>query len=563
MQSPNKRSIQLLPEHIIDQIKAGEVIERPSTLIKEIIENAIDAESKNIDLHLVENGIELISIKDDGIGIAGDDLPLAFCRHATSKIDQFDDIYKLHSYGFRGEALASISAISKLTCQTNNLKESSLIKIEGGETITHQIDKSESSQRGTKIFIKDLFYNTPVRLKFIQSKTSEKNQLTKMINAFLLTHPHIRFSLKWDENEKEIFQSTQEDKRIKDVLFKKKSQNSELIHTEVDYDGVKLTLYLSLDSNRGNAHKHHYLFINNRYVQDISLHKIILNSAKGIWPEGETGHYIAFLGLPPDEIDVNIHPNKTVVKLFRAPKVYSVISGSVRQLGHKKHANETLNKYETEKAIQSQGKFSLEESRLESGVIQYKQTSFSDESDLSNYFADLHHGPQTESQINNEFKEYFSIGKFLIFNKNNKTYLLNKEKLSAKEFLEAIKSHHQIEDGIPLLVSKPIKILKKLPPKVEQFLESLGYEFDFLTKETLVIRSFSEKLQNFPYVKLFQKIVDEEFSSVMDLNLKNIPKVETQEFSYFKKLDELNLVNLLNEKIIIELKESHLTSLYE
>ena len=157
------------------------------------------------------------------------------------------------------------------------------------------------------------------------------------------------------------------------------------------------------------------------------------------------------------------------------------------------------------------------------------------------------------------FKNFFQ----LIFNKNNKTYLLNKEKLSAKEFLEAIKSHHQIEDGIPLLVSKPIKILKKLPPKVEQFLESLGYEFDFLTKETLVIRSFSEKLQNFPYVKLFQKIVDEEFSSVMDLNLKNIPKVETQEFSYFKKLDELNLVNLLNEKIIIELKESHLTSLYE
>src|SRR5690554_5125892 len=180
--------IQLLPEHLIDQIKAGEVIERPSTLLKELLENSVDANASAIEVEIVGNGLDLLSVKDNGKGIPFEQLDLAFCRHATSKIERFEDIYNLFTYGFRGEALASISAVSKMTCVSNPAGEpESTIKIHGGETLAIDRDNEPEESSGTKMFVRDLFYNTPARMKFIQSKTSEKNQLKKIVNAFLLT----------------------------------------------------------------------------------------------------------------------------------------------------------------------------------------------------------------------------------------------------------------------------------------------------------------------------------------------------------------------------------------
>lgn len=253
------KKINLLPEHIIDQIKAGEVIERPSTLIKEIIENSIDAGSKNIELQLINNGMDLISLIDDGHGISKPELPLAFCRHATSKIERFEDLYTLYSYGFRGEALASIASISRINCEsTDKDGNSSLIKIEGGQIITHTDLGDMGLPSGTKLFIKDLFYNTPVRMKFLQSKTSERNHLRKIINSFLLIQPNIRFSIKWDEQEKENYPIESElEKRIQRVIFKK-NQNQKMISFSQDYDGISVRGFVSEDSSRGSGHKANY-----------------------------------------------------------------------------------------------------------------------------------------------------------------------------------------------------------------------------------------------------------------------------------------------------------------
>lgn len=174
--------IHLLPEHLVDQIKAGEVIERPANLIKEILENSLDAEAKNISIHLVGGGMELIALEDDGRGMSFADLPYAFCRHATSKIDKFEDLYNLGSYGFRGEALASIASIARVTCVSHPSDPAiagGRIVINAGETQSHQ--SLESDQQGTSLFIKDLFYNTPARLKFIKSMTSEKNALRRTL----------------------------------------------------------------------------------------------------------------------------------------------------------------------------------------------------------------------------------------------------------------------------------------------------------------------------------------------------------------------------------------------
>ena len=181
MTSPDTNpKIEILPEHIIDQIKAGEVLERPASLLKELLENSLDAGSTEIHLHLIENGMDLLSIEDNGHGMTFKNLPYAFLGHATSKLKTFEDLYRLQSFGFRGEALASVAASARVTCTTQPKD----LNAEGGKIIiagghTELLIAQQASTQGTAIYIKDLFFNTPARLKLIKSKVSEKSALKK------------------------------------------------------------------------------------------------------------------------------------------------------------------------------------------------------------------------------------------------------------------------------------------------------------------------------------------------------------------------------------------------
>lgn len=554
MSSVQNNKIQLLPEHIIDQIKAGEVIERPSTLIKEIIENSIDAGSSKIDLHLIDNGLELISLIDNGKGISATDLPLAFCRHATSKIDRFEDIYHLNSYGFRGEALASIASISKVSCETQTHNYLGLIKIEGGETLTHQEEKASSDKTGTKLYIRDLFYNTPVRMKFIQSKTSEKNQLKKIINAFLLTHPEIEFSIKWDDKEKEFYQiQTDIKERVKDVLFKNK--DIQFYEVENSYDGVHFKVLLTHQSTRGNAHKCHYLFINDRYVQDFQIHKIILNSSSNIWPEGESGHYVAFLNLPADEIDVNIHPNKTVVKLFRAPKVFSVVSGSI------KNSFQTVSRTAPSVSTSEQiNELPLNQETPEFKDIEYRQVDFSQSETVSNYFQDLHSHVKPEREDGSS--TIFSYANYSLHGLNNKLYLLQKNSLVQFELEEVLSKKNLTDNIVPLLVSRPIKTKSKLSKNQLTMFGELGYELDHLDSNTLVIRSFPKELQSFPYLKIAEYIIENKFSSKQQINFNNFIFDDYSEAFLNGILNKHSISSLINKQILVEISEKDLAKLY-
>ncbi len=549
------QNIQLLPEHIIDQIKAGEVIERPSALVKEIIENSIDAGSGHIELHLIDNGLELISIIDNGKGMNAHELPLAFCRHATSKIDRFDDIYKLHSYGFRGEALASIASISKITCETKTTQNSGLIRIEGGQTLIHDIDDTKPQSTGTKLFIKELFYNTPARLKFIQSKTSEKNHLKKIINAFLLTHPEITFHIKWDDGPKEIFKESELVNRIQDVFFRDKTIT--LKKANQIYDGVNVEIYLSEQSTRGNAHKNHYIFINDRYIHDIQIHKIILNSAKPFWPEGETGHYIAFIKVPTDEIDVNVHPSKTIIKLFRAPKVYSVISGSIKQL---LNTNTVKPSIEAPSSSEKQNDL-FQNNFTQQKDINYKIADFGQTNTLDDYFQTLH-APHNES-IKKHPSQNLNIGRFTIIQKEQKIFLLNKDIFLKNKLLQYLKSPDIVEETAPLLVSRPIKVSKKPSEKTIQFIESIGYEIDMLSQDTLVMRSFPQKIQNFPYISLLEHFIREETEALTKNCIDNLLLTDVSVGTFNNELDSSSFYDLVNEGILKEIKESDLQKLYE
>ena len=562
-----KSKIQLLPEHIIDQIKAGEVIERPSTLLKEIIENAIDAGSTKINIHLVNNGLDLISISDNGSGINADDLPLAFCRHATSKIDRFEDIYRLHSYGFRGEALASIASISRVTCETYTKNTYGHIKIDGAETLTHESEENKTNKTGTKFFIKDLFYNTPVRMKFIQSKTSEKNQLKKIINAFLLTHPDVEFSVQWDDKEKSFYPVHKEQKlkkRIEDVLFKGETQ--EFLQASNFYDGISFEVFLSLTSSRGNAHKSFYLFINDRYVQDIQMHKIILNSSSALWPEGESGNYVAFLNIPADEIDVNIHPNKTVVKLFKAPKAFSIISSTIKQQINAGFKPKQI-PYDKE-VIQTLPLDTQNESFKD---LEYKKVDFSSGENLNNYFDNLHSPTPQLTQHptvvvdNNTVRIIKNFESHLLILKEDQLYTLAKKDFVIFHLKKILSKKPSSDDIVPLLVSKPIKVDRELSEELKNSFFDFGFEIDQFDSTTIVLRTFPKTIQQFPYLNIAQELISQtqHLLNIEEINFETIDFSNVTEQFYINILKQSSIVDLLEKNIIKKISDTDIIKLHE
>lgn len=532
-------SIELLPEHIIDQIKAGEVIERPSTLVKELLENSIDANATAIKIHIINSGLDLIHIEDNGNGISFEDLPLAFCRHATSKISNFEDIYSLNTYGFRGEALASIASVSKVTCVTNNKKTPlSTIKFEGGlQTLLEQETLAQKESK-TLFFIKDLFFNTPVRMKFIQSKQSEKNQLKRIINAFILTHPNIQFDVTWDEESKIRYHrvnASEMTKRVKD-LFEKRTNPLELLELENSYDGFKAKIILSKNSHKGNAGKFHYLFINDRIVQDIQIHKIILNSAKELWQNGETGNYCAFIYAPSDQIDVNVHPNKTVVKIFQAPKLYSLISSAIKNIIFELKREKRVPEY--------QENFALNETRI--SPINYKEQDFDESYDIQTYFHELDGVKASQTRSS---KVIYQTNLFTFF-VNEKDTLLIKNDLFTFTLMNQIMQSPNKESSA-LLISEPFKVKKGKDDQAIFALIDQGFEFDRLDESTLVLRSFPLVLSDYPYSKyaeLLIKNIQGEFSK----KIAYIPKGFQIEYALDKigvsKLIELNCIKAIKDK---------------
>jgi len=536
--------IELLPEHIIDQIKAGEVIERPSTLIKELLENSIDAKSSKIKIHIINSGLDLISVEDNGVGITHDDLPLAFSRHATSKIENFEDIYKLITYGFRGEALASIASVSKVTCQTNKVNCCpSTIKFEGPKEVLYAKDEKTKCSSGTSIFIKDLFFNTPVRMKFIQSKQSEKNQLRRIINAFILTHPEVEFDVTWDEDSKVRYHSVDEDlitKRVKD-LFEKRASPLELISTTSAYDGFRVKVILSKNSQKGNSGKFHYLFINDRLVHDIQIHKIILNSASNLWPSNESGNYCAFIDAPADQIDVNVHPNKTIVKIFQAPKLYSLISSSIKDLSYKERNDKSG-------PTQAQSNFTFNDTQKESN-IHYKEQKFDQDFDIQTYFDVL----DNKENLSIKKSASFQTKSFTLFNFKDQILLIDN-----KNFLFHLMSKMlmgQEVSSTPLLVSEPFQIKDSNKDEEIFKLIDIGFELDRLDDETIVLRSFPEVLNDFPYI---------EFLKHKLLKITNTPiqsEVKLKEFQIIKGIELLGVSSLLKEGLIKILNDKNLAEL--
>lgn len=308
-------TINILDPLVANKIAAGEVVERPSAVVKELVENSIDAGATKIYIEIQTGGKKLIRITDNGKGIAPEEIALAFERHATSKVTLIEDIYALTTLGFRGEALASIAAVShvEMTSKQAQNETGQILKISGGRVVENA---PIGAQEGTTIVVKDLFYNTPARLKFMKSTAAETGAISDLMIRLALSHSHICFTYVVDQ--KNIFKTPGDGdpyKVIYAVLDKELAQN--LVPVSFEKDGWKLKGYVSkLSYTRGNR-GHQIFFVNHRFIKSKMLLDTVSGAYLGQLPIGRFPSAVLHLEVPADQVDVNIHPAKTEVKFHQ------------------------------------------------------------------------------------------------------------------------------------------------------------------------------------------------------------------------------------------------------
>ncbi len=319
--------ISVLPENIINQIAAGEVVENPSSIVKELIENSIDAGASNVDIIINKGGHELIHIIDNGCGMSKDDLRLAFSRHATSKLSSIEDLLKISTLGFRGEALPSIASVSRLEIKSSiDDQNGNTLEIEAGEI---KNDEKVACNKGTEVKVKNLFYNTPARKKFLKTPSQELRRITKIVKRFVLSNPDISFRYHSDGKIVYDLMGTSLDKRIiqtfgpkygNDILRVENSNESYAVH------GYVGSLNL-LQRRRGGQ----YLFLNGRYIEDEGISKSIRNCYDSIIERGEFPFYILNINLPTDTFDINVHPTKIEARFDKKLDIINFINISIKK----------------------------------------------------------------------------------------------------------------------------------------------------------------------------------------------------------------------------------------
>jgi DNA mismatch repair protein MutL len=320
--------IKLLPDHIANQIAAGEVIQRPASVVKEMVENAIDAGATKIQVFIKDAGKTLIQIIDNGDGMNESDAILCFERHATSKVANADDLFALKTKGFRGEALASIAAISHVTLKTRQASSETgtLLEIEGSKIVSN--DQTVCSV-GTSFEVKNLFYNVPARRNFLKSENVEFNHIKDEFERIVFAHPEIAFTLK--HNDTEIYQLNPAilRKRIVDILGR--NSNDKLVPIEETTEIVELKGYIGKPEFSKKTRGEQFLFVNNRFFKDTYFNHALNKAFDGLLPSKHFASYFLYLTVDPSKIDVNVHPTKTEIKFEEDRLIYSIIFSSVRQ----------------------------------------------------------------------------------------------------------------------------------------------------------------------------------------------------------------------------------------
>jgi len=319
--------IQLLPDHVANQIAAGEVVQRPASVVKELLENAIDAGATNITLVIKDAGKTLIQVVDDGIGMSTTDARLSFERHATSKIRSAEDLFNLHTKGFRGEALASIAAIAHVELKTRpeNVEVGTRISIEGSEVTSQE---AAVTPKGTTISVKNLFYNIPARRSFLKSNAVETRHIIDEFHRVALAHAQVAFTML--NNGSPVFSLPQSNKRQRIVGILGSKTNEKLVPVSEETEIVKVSGFVFKPQFARKSRGEQFFFVNNRFIKSSYLHHAVLSAFDGLVKEGTHPGYFLFLEIDPKSIDINIHPTKTEIKFEDEHAIYAMLRATIK-----------------------------------------------------------------------------------------------------------------------------------------------------------------------------------------------------------------------------------------
>ena len=323
-------AIKLLSEDTIQKIAAGEVIENPYSVIKELVENSIDSGATTIKVEIKNAGKKEIMISDNGCGIEENEIELAFTKHATSKLNNFEDIYSILSFGFRGEALASISSISKVDINTRTKNSEFGIHCFIENTKIKRKNKI-GMNFGTTIYIRDLFYNVPIRKKFLKSDAYESSIITTLMNSFALSNPNISF--KYIKDSKVVFETTGKNE-LKDnikYIFKDDFYKN-LMAVDINDSDYKIYGYISNNHFYKGSRNCQYLFVNGRYIFDEKIRNIIEKSISTLIPKGKFPSFVIFIEVNPSLIDINVHPNKRKIKFIFEDKLLNLLNNNITDI---------------------------------------------------------------------------------------------------------------------------------------------------------------------------------------------------------------------------------------
>jgi DNA mismatch repair protein MutL len=320
--------IQLLPDSIANQIAAGEVVQRPASAVKELMENSIDAGARHVTLIIKEAGKTLIQIIDDGAGMSETDARMSLERHATSKIRKAEDLFSLYTMGFRGEALASIAAVSQMEMKTRPADEElgTLIVVEGSDV---KRQEAVACEKGTSISVKNLFYNIPARRNFLKSNANEYQHVLDEFYRLALAHPEVAFQLYENDTLAYDLPAGKLSQRIINLFGK--SYQEQLVPCQEETSFIRVTGYVGKPQFAKKKRGEQFLFVNKRFIKSNYLHHAIMKSFEGLLQEDSFPFYVLFIDIDPKHIDVNVHPTKTEIKFDDEKAVYAVILSSVRQ----------------------------------------------------------------------------------------------------------------------------------------------------------------------------------------------------------------------------------------
>ncbi len=340
--------IHLLPDSIANQIAAGEVVQRPASVIKELVENAIDAGADSIQVIIKDAGRTLIQVIDNGKGMSMTDARLAFERHATSKIKTADDLFALRTMGFRGEALASIAAVSQIELRTRREEDElgTLLKISGSQV---ESQECTSCAKGSNFSVRNIFFNIPARRKFLKANDTERRHILTEFERIVLVNPDVEFSFIDNDVEVLKYPATNLRQRIVNVIGK--NFNQQLIAIDVDTTMVKIHGFISKPEAARKARAVQYFFVNGRYMRHPYFNKAVSMAYDHLLAEGANPNYFIYFEVDPSSIDVNIHPTKTEIKFENEQPIWQILSAAIKESLGKFNAVPSID-FDTEDAIE-------------------------------------------------------------------------------------------------------------------------------------------------------------------------------------------------------------------